>query len=686
MSVRSEGRELPIGPPLRRLLLALLVVRRGQVVPTELLVEEVWMGRPPKKPLATLQSHVSHLRGVLDSPAGRGATSVLRHQTPGYVLLLSPSQVDVHCFEQLVHAGQVLLKGGDPAAACITLTDALTLWDGSPYTEFDASPSLAHELARLEQVRLTALEHRADARLRLGDAEQVVFELDSEVRRHPMRERLVGHQMTALFALGRQAEALAVYDRTRSYLTEELGVETSTELQQVHVAILRQELEPGTTEPPRVTERPVFPPVAEKPNPPLVLRREDEEHGSFAHPSASSSFVGRGQELGRLEAEAVGALTCHEHVSCVTGPLGIGKTHLLTEFTLRMATHHKDVEVVSVHALHDQGVPPHWLGTQVLRRLSVTRSGAFHDAMAPYEALLAPLLAGTEQQTGGADPARMRFLTQDAVCEVLRTLAAQRPLVLCVDDLHWADPSSLGLLDMLARRRCGWRIGLVFTVWDWRITTDGRLRRVLADILRGPRARVLRLPELPRHSIAALVRARLGPDAEEEHIDCVHRESQGNPHFAHRTLTWCGATHDQEGGTNQECCVQDRARTLESLCLLLTQMPERERRAVHLCAVAGDRIDLDLLRRAAVDEPVDAVLDQLLRAELLREDPHRPGRIRFVSEPVRETLVEALTSEERHRMRQRIAAALCGSPARPGRPAATADSLDEMDRLMCHGC
>ncbi|MCH0540332.1 AAA family ATPase [Streptomyces sp. MUM 203J] len=685
MSVRGGGRERPVGPPLRRLLLALLVVRRGQVVPTELLIEELWAGRPPKKPLAALQSHVSHLRGVLDPPAIRGAASALRHHPPGYVLLLPPSQIDVHRFEQLVHAGQLLLKDGDAAAACTTLTDALTLWQGSPYTEFEDSPTLAHEPARLEQLRLTVLEHRAAARLRIGDVEQVVFELDSEVRRHPVRERLVGHLMTALFALGRQAEALAVYDRTRAYLAEELGVETGTELQQIHVAILRREPELWTAALPRTTERPAATPEAGTTNQPPAPRPEGEERGTFTHPCpASSSFVGRERELGRLEAEAVGALTGHEHVSCVTGPLGIGKTHLLTELAARIATDHQDVEVVSVHALHDQGVPPHWLWTQALRRLSVTRSGAFHDAAAPYEALLAPLLPGSGQRNG-ADDARTRFLTQDAVCEVLRTLAGQRPLVFCVDDLHWADPASLGLLEMLARRRCGWRIGLVLTVWDWRITVDGRLRRVLGDILRGPRAGVLRPAELPRHTLAALVRSRLGPDTAEEHIECVYRQSRGNPYFAHRTLMWCGAMCDREGRTKGACCSRTGARSLESLRLLLARMPERERRVVQLCAVAGDRTDLGLLRRVAADEPVDSVLEQLLRAELLREDPHHPGRFRFVSALVREASAEALTSEERRRMRRRIAAALGDAPTRAGLPAAT-DGLDEVAGPACHGC
>ncbi|WP_171072372.1 MULTISPECIES: BTAD domain-containing putative transcriptional regulator [unclassified Streptomyces] len=660
MSIRTEGREVPVGPPLRRLLLALLVSKLGQVAPTEVLIEELWPGESPKKPVATLQSHISHLRGVLDPLAGRDTPSVLRHQAPGYVLLLPPSKVDVHCFEQLVDAGHLALRRGDAVAACATLTDALALWQGPPYLGFDTSPSLADESARMEQLRLTALEYRAEARLYVGDAEQVVTELDGEVRRHPMRERLVGHLMTALFALGRQAEALAVYDRTRDHLVEELGVETSGELQQIHVAILRQELNVGTAEPQRGDESPAAPATAVRTGQPEQGAghsplREGSESDRPTHPS---SFVGRACELGRLVNEAAGVHTGHEHVSCVVGPLGIGKTHLLTEFAARMTTDHQDVEVVQVHALPDQGVPPLWLWTQVLRRLSTTRSAAFREAVTPpFEALIAPLLTCAGQQSG-PDRARTRFLRNDAVCEVLRTLAAQRPLVLCVDDLHFADDASLELLEMLARRRYGWRIGLIVAAWDWKVTVDDRLCRTIAEMLRGPRAGVLRLTELPRHSIAALVRARLGPAAEAEHIESVYRQSQGNPYLAHRSLMSCAFLRTSGDRLKGAYCLQDRTRLLESLRLLFARIPERGRRVVHLCAVLGSQVDLSLLRRAATGEPVDAVLDQLLREGLLREDQHSLGRVHFVSEPVREALVETLTPEERQRIRERIAAAL----------------------------
>ncbi|MYR17471.1 AfsR/SARP family transcriptional regulator, partial [Streptomyces sp. SID6137] len=246
MSARRDGRELPLGPPRRRTLLALLLIRLGRVVPTELLVEELWGDGAPRHAVATLQSHVSHLRRTLDT-AETGQLSVLRHRTPGYVLELDPEHVDACRFERLVTDGRRLLEQHDPRTAHARFTEALGLWRDSPYAEFDGHPPLSDECARLEQIRLTAVESCAEARLVLGAAEEVAADLDGEARRHPTRERLVGHLMTALSRLGRQAEALEVYERTRSHLVEEFGVDTAAELREVRNAILRQE--PGASTP-----------------------------------------------------------------------------------------------------------------------------------------------------------------------------------------------------------------------------------------------------------------------------------------------------------------------------------------------------------------------------------------------------------------------------------------------------
>ncbi|MFD0628821.1 BTAD domain-containing putative transcriptional regulator [Streptomyces sanglieri] len=242
MSAQYEGHDVPLGPPRRRALLALLVIRLGRVVPTTVLIEELWREDPPRRAVATLQSHISHLRRALAPATGPDRPAVLRYRAPGYVLELSPEQVDVHRFEQLFSTGRRFLARQDPVAARDRLTRALGLWRGSPYAEFVTHQPLADESTRLEQVRLTALEASAEAGLVLGRTAEVVTELEREVRQHPTRERLVGHLMTALFRSGRQAEALEVYEWTRSYLVEEYGVDTTAELQQLHTALLRQEL------------------------------------------------------------------------------------------------------------------------------------------------------------------------------------------------------------------------------------------------------------------------------------------------------------------------------------------------------------------------------------------------------------------------------------------------------------
>ncbi|WP_424216085.1 BTAD domain-containing putative transcriptional regulator (plasmid) [Streptomyces sp. BI20] len=657
MSVCGGGPEVAVGPPIRRLLLALLVAASHQVVPADVLIEELWGDKPPKNPLAALQSHVSHLRAALPRrPAGGGPDHALRHRAPGYVLLFPPSQVDVHRFERRVHAGQSALREGDARTARACLAEALALWQGSPYLEFDSCARLAQESVRLEQLRLTALENWADACLELGEAEQVVVELDGEVRRHPMRERLAGRLMTALFRMGRQADSLAVYSRTRAYLSEELGVGTGAELRRVHLAILRQEIGPGPTRTPLGKGPRGVPPDGGGDG-----DGGDDGDGpdraaggaEFGVPGPPAPLVGVRPELRRLVNEARGVLDGREHVTCVVGPVGVGKTHLLTEFAALMAVEHRNVEIVTVQAIPGEDVPPYWLWTQVLRRLSTTRSDALRDAAAPpFDAVLGALATGIGPgcpEDRGPTP----FLVHDGVCELLRTLAARKPMVICVDDLHWADPASLELLDMLARRRYGGRIGLVVSAWDWKVLGDEGLRRVLPEILSGPRTGVLRLSE-PDRAVVDPVPERTGtaPGVPGP------RRSSHRCYFAERALLWGACSAESDRGPAGAHCLRSRAGLSESLRPLLARMPERQRALVRLCALLGTQMDLGLLRRLAADEPVDTVLDRLLREGLLRGDQHDPGRVHFVCETVREVLVAGLTGEERRRMRERIAAEL----------------------------
>ncbi|MFH8346377.1 ATP-binding protein [Streptomyces sp. NPDC018045] len=746
MSAGLDGEDLPLGPPRRRALLALLLIRLGRVVPTELLIEELWCEGPPRHPVATLQSHLSHLRRVLAPAAGQGTSSVLRYQAPGYVLQLAPEQVDAFRFERMVADGRQFLDRRDPRGARDRLTDALDLWRGSPYTEFGAQPPLSDETARLEQVRLTALEACAEARLALGAAEEVAADLGLEVRHHPTRERLVGHLMTALSRLGRQAEALEVYERTRCHLVEEFGVDTAVELQRVHTAILRQELDdgrpatrpapaaavddargtpdaPGSPRPPaadaatrpqEAAAAPVCPTGAHRsvrgsgagaPDRSTTVsgpargaraattRRvrgagraataPEDCSGSAEAPPAPWPFTGRDQELRRLVTASAGAATGHGHVACVLGAAGVGKTRLLTELAPALEAADDTLDVVWSHCFPGEGVPPYWLWSQVLRHLSATRPDAFRTATAPFDTLLAPVMPERSAGPGGQghedDWAQARFLTHDAVCEVLLALAAEHPLILLLEDLHWADAASLDLLRLLGTRRQGNRISIVLTARDFEADSDATIRRVLADLSRGPRTETLRLDGLSRGAVASLVEAQAGRGVGADVVEALHQRSKGNPYFVMQLLSLLGDVrrlHDADATDVLLSQVPTGVR--EALRQRFAALPESALRVLRLCAVIGTEIDTDLLHRTATeDEPVAPSLEAAIRAGLLGEDPHHPGRLHFVHALVRETLVDVLARDERHRLHARVAESLS---ARDG---GQADD-EESERLAHH--
>ncbi|WP_050502806.1 ATP-binding protein [Streptomyces monomycini] len=694
VSARHGGRTLTLGPPLRRALLSLLLVRLGRVVPQDLLVEELWPREPPARPVAALQSHVSHLRRALRPVADAAGPPVLLHRASGYVLELEPEQTDVHRFERLVAAGRRRLEQRDPRGADQRLAAALGLWRGSPYAEFDAYPPLRDEQHRLEQIRLTAVEAHAQTRLTLGRPAEVAADLEPEARAHPARERLVGHLMHALHRLGRRAEALEVYERTRGHLVSEFGVDTAAELRRTRAAIVRQE--PGDdgpagpprpvrdAEPPPATAgdaapalpesqaRPDGGPAAdgrEAPAPPAEGPAADEGHDAGC-PAGALPFTGRHRELRRLTTAALAARDGHGQVTGVFGPAGMGKTRLLLE----LAPWLEDTpaggdgtapEGVWGHCFPGEGMPPYWLWTQVLRRLSATRSAAFDEAARPFGALLGPLLperTGTLGERPGfpSDWEHARFLVHDAVCEILLTLAGQRPLVLLLEDLHWADSASLDLLRLLSTRGQGHPLSIVLTGREFEVESDATLRRTLAEILRGPWSGTVRLDGLSRESVASLVRAQAGREVPAEVVEVLHRRSGGNPYFVAQLLSLLGdARRLHRPDAVEVLLARVPTGVREVLHQRFAALPEPVLAVLRLCAVIGSEVDTDLLHRVAdADEPVGSALESAMDAGLLDEDPRHPGQLHFAHALVRETLVDDLGSEARQRLHARVAEVL----------------------------
>ncbi|MEX2626494.1 MAG: BTAD domain-containing putative transcriptional regulator, partial [Ilumatobacteraceae bacterium] len=233
LEVSSGNGPIPLGGPKQRAVLAHLVIRANQVVPAAILIDEIWGDEPPASARNTLQTYVSHLRKAL----GEGR---IDGRSPGYLLAVRRDELDADRFDDLVRAARKA-AAVDPVTAARLFDDALELWRGPAFADLADEPSLAGEAARLNEIRLVAIEERLDALLAAGDHTQVVSEAESLVGRHPLRERLWGQLMVALYRAGRQADALSAFGRARGILAEELGIDPSPDLIRLQERILQQD-------------------------------------------------------------------------------------------------------------------------------------------------------------------------------------------------------------------------------------------------------------------------------------------------------------------------------------------------------------------------------------------------------------------------------------------------------------
>jgi DNA-binding SARP family transcriptional activator len=236
LEVVSGGRALALGGTKQRLLLVSLLLRAGEVVSVDRLIDALWGAAPPTEAANALQYHVSRLRKLLDD----GDTVVTRD--PGYALRLDGHELDLLRFEALVDEAEA----APPDQAARLLREALALWRGPPLADLAGEAAAEPDIRRLEELRLGALERRLDAELELGRHAQIVPELEALVAEHPLRERLAATLMRALYGSGRQVEALAVYRQARETLVDELGIEPGRALQELERSILRQDLAPAS--------------------------------------------------------------------------------------------------------------------------------------------------------------------------------------------------------------------------------------------------------------------------------------------------------------------------------------------------------------------------------------------------------------------------------------------------------
>ena len=229
-----DGRPVNLGPPRQRALLAVLLAQENRLVPAGRIVDQLWPDDPPSSADNLVQGYVSGLRKVLGKEAieTRGA---------GYVVRVEPGGLDMSDFERLAHEGSVALESGRAEQAAATLAEALALWRGPALADLADEPYLVPITARLEELRVLALERRLEAEIALGHHADSIAEIEALIAEHPLRERLRGLLMLALYRSGRQAEALDAYHRARTTLIDDLGIEPGSWLRELEAAMLRQD-------------------------------------------------------------------------------------------------------------------------------------------------------------------------------------------------------------------------------------------------------------------------------------------------------------------------------------------------------------------------------------------------------------------------------------------------------------
>ena len=415
LEVIAEDGPVRLGGQKQRILLALLLTRPNQAVSVDALVQGLWADDPPRSADKTLQSYVVHLRRVLEPGRPRGsAGTVLVTREPGYLLRVGRGELDAALFEELASRGRRLLGAGAAQEAAATLREGLALWRGEAFEELPNVEACASEAARLAELRLGAVEERVAADLALGRHRELLAELEDLTRRHPLRERLWGQLLVALYRAGRQADALLAYQRARATLVEELGIEPGVELRGLQAAILAQD--PGLHAAPAA-----WPGLGGRAELPAALE------------VTGPAFVGRDAELGWLQAAWERASSGQGGVVLVVGPEGIGKTRLAAEFARLV---HKQGALVLYGCCEQAPSRPLQPLTQALAGVGTSSQAV-------------PLAEG--ERTPGAFGA--------ALAGVLAPESGQPPGVLLVlDDLHLANTATLEALEGLAGAAAGRRL------------------------------------------------------------------------------------------------------------------------------------------------------------------------------------------------------------------------------------
>lgn len=648
IEVQADGRALTLGGRRERAVLALLLLSVNRVVSSERLVEELWPDSPPKEGLHSLRVAVSRLRKGLQEVGG---AQVLATQSPGYLVRARQETFDLVRFERLMVQGREELDRKEYRQAGGTLREALSQWQGPALADVADASFVRAERGRLEEAHLTALEARVEADLGCGRHAELTAELDALTRSHPLREALWGQRMLALYRCGRQAEALRAFQEVRGILGEELGIPPSAPLAELERAILRQD--PG---------------LAWKPDEATSV---DGGSGTGASFTDRTPFVGRELELMELSGLLDRAAAGDGGLVLLGGEPGVGKSRLVEEI---VATATGRFRVLVGHCYESGRDLPYMPWVELIEAaMSDTDPNELRRSLgdeAPEFARLVPelrrLLADIPPPVE-LPPEQQRRYTFNSIREYVNRVSRNQPRLFVLEDLHWADESTLLLLEHLAERLAGIRCLIVGTHRDSPTDITPPLAETLSNLVRRRQARRMNLQRHSEGEVEALLQA-LSHQAPPDNVrTAIFRETNGNAFFVEevfRHLAESGRLLDEDGRFRTDLSIAALdvpANVRLVIGRRLERLDDATSRALSIAAVTGRHLSFELWE-AIADIQGDELIDAAEVAEraglIVTEGEGEREEYWFAHELIRQTLLTRLPAARRRRHHLRVAESL----------------------------
>ncbi|MEM9035155.1 MAG: BTAD domain-containing putative transcriptional regulator [Actinomycetota bacterium] len=624
LHLAQDGIEVDPGPRKQRLLLLRLLVAHRRAVPVDRLVSALWGEDPPGSPTASLRAYASNLRALLEPDRAPRAASLLVNRADSYLLDLPAGMLDAELFEDDLDRARGTL---DAWLRLRSVDQALDRWRGEPMVDAADLPFARPTSARLAGLRREAGELRVEALLELSSTADAVAAAEQLVADQPLDERGWALLMRSWYRAGRQADALRAYGRARSVLTAQLGVEPGPELRELEHRILNHQMDAT-----------------------LPLAPAAEVSGADEAP-----LVGRDAAFATLAGTMAAIPSGRRSIAVISGEAGVGKTRLLDGALRSLADSVLQVRVVCDPSSRTAGLLA--LGSALRDVLAAYGADDADHLVAGDHDALGELVTWGHLPTGRPDDDTddgARYRSFDAIARLLGRLADRRPLVLVVEDAHWAGRPLWELLAFLATRPT-LSFGVAVTFRPGEIEHEALIS--LSQLRRSAGAASVELDGLDVDAIERLAVHRLGEAAGSIAAD-LHRRTAGNAFFALELLR----VVDPGDPVRSYERLDPPSSIAEVIRARVAELPDDAAELLTVGALVGSSFELGTVA-AVVDRDRRSLLpaaEAAVRRGLLAE-PNDDGTFAFRHDLVRDTVSMGMTRTRRAEWHARIGGVLARS-------------------------